>query len=212
MTALEAHDLYARGLDGDDLYVRREDGAMVALPLARWLGPLTSADHRALARAKPPVLDVGCGPGRHVGALARRGVLALGVDAAPAAARHARSRGAPVLLGSIFDHVPGAGRWGSALLLDGNIGIGGRPDVLLARLKALVAGDGLVICELGAPQTETRRELVRLEHLDGSHSDWFAWARVSVSAIEQLAALAGLAVTDLFSEEDRWFATLSNDD
>jgi SAM-dependent methyltransferase len=206
-----AHDLYERGLDGDELYVRAEDGARMALPLARWLGPLGHADHRALAMVKAPVLDVGCGPGRHVGTLARSGVLALGVDAAPAAARHARRRGALVLVGSIFDRVPGAGRWGSALLLDGNIGIGGRPDVLLARLRTLLAHDGCVICELGPPESETRRELVRLEHPDGSRSDWFAWARVSTDGIEPLARLAGLRLTDLFTEENRWFGILCSD-
>lgn len=203
-----AHDLYARGLDGEDLYVRAEDGALTALPLARWLGPLGRADHRALAAARPPVLDVGCGPGRHVSTLARAGMLALGVDAAPAAARHARGRGAAVLVGSIFDRIPGAGRWGSALLLDGNIGIGGRPDVLLGRLRALLVPDGRVICELGAPATESRRELVRLEHPDGSRSGWLPWAHVSISDIEALAQLAGLRLTDRFSEEDRWFGIL----
>lgn len=205
-----AHDLYARGLDGEDLYVRAEDGVLTALPLERWLGPLGRADHRALAAALPPVLDVGCGPGRHVGMLARSGMLALGVDAAPAAARHARDRGAAVLVGSIFDRVPGAGRWGSALLLDGNIGIGGRPDLLLGRVKALLAPGGLVICELSGPATDTRRELVRLEHRDGSRSGWFPWARVSVSDIEPLARHAGLRVHDRFSEEDRWFGILCN--
>ena len=53
------------------------------------------------------VLDVGCGPGRHVVTLARRGVLAVGADVAPAAVRHARARGGAVLLGSIFAPVTG---------------------------------------------------------------------------------------------------------
>jgi SAM-dependent methyltransferase len=208
MSALAAEDLYARGLDGDDLFVRREDGELVALPLAQWLGPLAPADYRALEHVKAPVLDVGCGPGRHVSALARSGVLAFGVDAAPAAARHARSRGAHVLVGSIFGRLPGAGAWGSALLLDGNIGIGGRPDALLARLRALLAPGGLVICEVGAPGSETRRELVRLEHADGSHSSWFGWARMAAGDIAAVAARAQLALDDLFCEEERWFAIL----
>jgi SAM-dependent methyltransferase len=159
------------------------------------------------------VLDVGCGPGRHVGALARRGVLALGVDVAPAAVRHARRRGAPAFEGSVFDRVPGAARWGSALLLDGNIGIGGRPDALLRRLGALLAPGGRVVCEVGPPGAPTVRELVRLEtRTKGSdpfvRSAWFAWARVGHDGLEDVAASAGLRVAERWSREQRWFAVL----
>src|SRR5680860_1287544 len=54
----------------------------------------------------PAVLDVGCGPGRHVLACAERGMIALGLDAA-AAIEIALARGAPVLQRSIFASVPG---------------------------------------------------------------------------------------------------------
>jgi SAM-dependent methyltransferase len=208
MTALAAQDLYEQGLDGDALFVRREDGSLHTLPVASWLGPLSAADHAALARTQAPVLDVGCGPGRHVSALARRGVLALGVDVAPAAVRHARRRGAPAVEGSVFDSVPGAGRWGSALLLDGNIGIGGRPDALLRRLRALLSPGGRVICELEPPGGPTLRELVRLESAAG-RSGWFAWARVSSDALDPIAATAGMRVAERWCQEDRWFAVLS---
>ncbi len=50
----------------------------------------------------------------------------------------ARRHGVNVLERSIFDHVPGAGRWRTALLLDGNIGIGGDPVALLERLGDLL--------------------------------------------------------------------------
>src|SRR4051812_49744005 len=127
-----AHRLYADALAGGPLVCRDEDGFATHLPLARWLGPIAAADERVLARAVGPVLDVGCGAGRHVCALARRGVLALGLDVSPVAVRLARERGATAVEGSIFDRVPG--HWASALLLDGNVGIGGRPAALLRRV------------------------------------------------------------------------------
>jgi SAM-dependent methyltransferase len=209
MNALAAEALYARGLGGDAVFVRREDGQRIRLPLERWLGPMTAADHSALARACAPVLDVGCGPGRHVRALARRGILALGVDASPAASRYARRRGAQVFTGSVFDRVPGAGRWGSALLLDGNIGIGGRPDLLLRRVAALLGADGRVICELDAPAEPTTRELVRLEDAGQARSGWFPWARVSVESARRTAALAGLCLVESWCVQERWFAVLA---
>ena len=59
----------------------------------------STAGRRAPAdRARGPVLDVGCGPGRHVHHLARRGVLAIGIDVSRDAVRLARRRGASVIL------------------------------------------------------------------------------------------------------------------
>jgi SAM-dependent methyltransferase len=203
-----AQDLYERGLEGEGLYLGREDGTTAPLPVDVWLGALTPADESALERTHAPVLDVGCGPGRHVATLASRGVLALGVDVVPAAVELARLRGAPAVAGSVFDRVPGAGHWGSALLLDGNIGIGGRPDALLARLRTLLCRDGVVVCEIDAPGQPTLRELVRLEDASGARSDWFGWARVGADGLPTVAGVAGLRVDDLWERENRWFAVL----
>ena len=98
-----------------------------ALRLARLAD---ATDDAAIRTAQGPVLDVGCGPGRMLRAAALQGHLVLGIDVAPAAVRLARGQGLPVLLRSVFDRLPGMGRWGTALLMDGNIGIGGDPSAL----------------------------------------------------------------------------------
>jgi SAM-dependent methyltransferase len=203
-----AVDLYGATLRrGGALLLRDEAGDARRLPLDAWLAAPGAADQRVLVRARGPVLDVGCGPGRHVHALARRGVLAVGVDVSPVAVALARRRGATVLEASIFDRLPGAGRWRTALLLDGNIGIGGRPDALLRRVVALLAPGGLVLAELDAPGTGIERGRVRLE--DGeTTSDWFAWARVGADAIAAPARTAGLRVAARWRDGDRWFAAL----
>ena len=84
-----------------------------------------------LARCEAPVLDVGCGPGRLVGALNARGVPALGIDISARAVEQARGRGAMALRRAVEQPVPAEGRWGTVLLADGNIGIGGDPAALL---------------------------------------------------------------------------------
>ena len=53
--------------------VRSLDGTLEPLRLDRWLGGLDDADRAALAAAEPSVLDLGCGPGRHVAALRAAG-------------------------------------------------------------------------------------------------------------------------------------------
>jgi SAM-dependent methyltransferase len=202
-------ELYGTALSQGQLYVRTEDGTCRNLPLEQWLGPLGPADAGVLERATGPVLDVGCGPGRHILALARRGVLALGVDVTPAAVRYARSRGAAVVLGSVFAPVPGAGHWRTALLLDGNIGIGGRPVALLRRLSSLLQADGTLLCELDPPGSPTRSELIALEDHAGTRSAWFPWARVSVDAVEAVAGQAGLRADAIWRRDGRWFGQLS---
>jgi SAM-dependent methyltransferase len=199
-------DLYEATLDGGGpLLLRDESGDARTIPLHTWLGAAGAVDERVLARARGPVLDVGCGPGRHVHALARRGVLAVGVDVSPVAVALARRRGAAVLEASIFDRLPG--QWRTALLLDGNIGIGGRPDALLRRLGALLSPGGFVLAELDTPGIGVVRDRVRLETGDAV-SDWFHWARVGAEAIAIPAGAAGLRVATRWRDGDRWFAAL----
>ena len=48
-------------------------GRVIYLPVARWWAAPPSEESPVLSLALPPVLDVGCGPGRHVIALQREG-------------------------------------------------------------------------------------------------------------------------------------------
>src|ERR1700728_593065 len=123
--------VYSDGLSGgatqgtpNGVGVRFSDGSVTRLALERYLGAADAVDESLLAHVRGPVLDVGCGPGRHLHALARRGVFGLGVDLSPGAVALARAGGTAAIARSIFDEVPGAGSWQTALLLDGNIGIG----------------------------------------------------------------------------------------
>ncbi|MGH9062913.1 MAG: methyltransferase domain-containing protein [Acidimicrobiales bacterium] len=189
-------------------YLRTESGSILPLEVDRWQAPPAPEDLDVLHRAWPPVLDIGCGPGRHSLALALRAVLVLGIDASPAAVSLARSRGAPVLLRSVFDPVPGAGRWRTALLLDGNIGICGDPAAMLGRVAELLAPGGKVLAELGPPGEETRSHRVRIER-DDQATPWFPWATVGADAVWALAAASGFCVDEVWHSGDRWFAQLA---
>jgi SAM-dependent methyltransferase len=172
-----------------------------------WCGEATPEELGVLDKIAPPVLDIGCGPGRHVMALALRGVPALGVDAAPSAVRLARSKGAAVLQRSIFEAIPGRGRWGSALLLDGNIGIGGHPEALLLRARELLRPSGRLLVETAKPGTLTRRFPARVESPEGATA-WFPWASVDADDVPLLAATSGYEVEEVWEGGGRWFASL----
>jgi SAM-dependent methyltransferase len=155
-----------------------------------------------------PVLDVGCGPGRIVEGLARRGVVVLGVDPAPGAVAMTRRRGCAVVQRSVFERLPGEGRWTSVLLLDGNIGIGGDPVRLLDRCCGLISPMGVIVAELEAPGSGLLTCRARLERAQAT-GPWFDWAVVGADAIAGAAYSAGLAVRSVEGVvDDRWFAHL----
>jgi SAM-dependent methyltransferase len=183
---------------------RAVDGSSWRPRVDRWTGRADAVDERALAGLAGPVLDIGCGPGRHLCALGRRGVAALGIDVSPAAVDLARLAGARAIVRSIFEEIPLTGRWESALLLDGNIGIGGSPDQLLGRVTELLAPSGRIVVELGSPTRATVRTRVRLETMRAA-SDWFDWAAVSATDVDHLLADAGLVTVERWHESDRWF-------
>jgi SAM-dependent methyltransferase len=172
-----------------------------------WTAGLRAGDTGLLGRCHGSTLDIGCGPGRLAAALTRDGRLALGVDICPEAVRQARRRGAPTWHGDVFDDVPMQGRWTSALLADGNIGIGGNPHRLLERCARLVRPGGTVLVELAPPGTGTWWGPVRMrigQHL--SHP--FPWAAVATPDVSELAERAGLHCRTLWTEAGRWFARL----
>lgn len=204
-------ELYALGLtggrDGDRVRARTRDGVGLALPYDRWLGPVDTVDEDVLARARGPVIDLGCGPGRHLHALARRGVFALGVDISEAAVTLARDGGGNALEACIFGELPGTGTWETALLLDGNIGIGGAPAALLARIGRLLAPGGALLVEL-EPRRPQRRVLeLRLESRTLA-SEWFPWAVVGVDEIAGVAVESRLRLVERWELGGRSFARL----
>lgn len=188
--------------------LRSDSGRVLRLDGRRWVEPATAADERLLELVDGPVLDIGCGPGRHVLALARQGVVTLGIDVSPPALALARRGGAPVLERSIFDRVPAAGRWGTALLLDGNLGIGGCPATLLRRVRELLRPAGRLLVEVPDPVQTPGVERVRFE-ADGASGPWFSWAHVGVTGLTEVARSAGLGVHRRWSDDGRRFAWLA---
>lgn len=178
----------------------RADGVVIPLATQRWDDDADDDDGWMVERCTGPTLDLGCGPGRLVVALAGREVPVLGVDVSSRAVARCLERGATVLHRDAFDRLPGEGRWGHVVLADGNIGIGGDPVGLLRRCRELVADAGTVMVELD-PSAGFWRGAAHLEHVrdDGAAArpgPWFPWAVVGPCAVDQVAADAGMVVVD----------------
>lgn len=189
--------LYDRALDGERCWIRRADGSLRHLPVYSWLGG-PCADNRfddtIVNLCSGPTLDLGCGPGRLVVGLVRRGIPALGVDLSRAAVDLARGSGAPVLCRDLFAPLPGTGRWHTVLLADGNVGLGGDPWRVLQRAGELLGRGGRCLVEFDTAVTGVDAAWVRLESVC-SIGPWFRWATVGFDCAGRLAGDVGLAVT-----------------
>ncbi|MGH3098399.1 MAG: class I SAM-dependent methyltransferase [Streptosporangiales bacterium] len=177
----------------------------LVLDLARWVRPTDRTDALVLDRCAGPTLDVGCGPGRMVLELLRRGVPALGIDVVSEAVLSVRAAGGTALTRSVFGRVPGEGRWPTVLLLDGCVGIGGSADRLLGRVGELLAPGGVVVAEHDTDPGRAERATARLRLAGGRHSAPFAWAVVGLRAVVRGATAAGLDIAESWTANGRAF-------
>jgi SAM-dependent methyltransferase len=199
---------YARAISDPtaQLVLHADSGESLVLDAAKFSAPPDAVDKAVLDRCLGPTLDLGCGPGRLVAELAGRGVPALGVDVAPFALLLSRANGATALRRSVFDRLPGAGRWPHALLMDGNIGIGGDPGALLERLRTLMRPrSGELIVE-----TETEDVDVRYRVRFGRAGEEFGWARIGSEALLALATPLGYAARQVWTADGRRFVALNH--
>ncbi len=200
--------LFAAALDGADCSVVGHHHGRRALHVARWTGSADATDRFVLAHCLGATIDLGCGPGRMAAELVRRGHDVLGVDISAEAVRRARSRGVVAVRRNLLRRLPGEGRWQTALLADGNIGIGGDPTALLTRVRALVAPGGRVVVDLARPGTGIRVHSLQLVVGD-QHSTPFPWAEVDGEALRPVAVAAGLCLDEVSEWGGRWVAVLT---
>lgn len=200
------------------LFLRRSDGWMLPLEVERWCGAADAADQSALRRCEGAVLDVGCGPGRLVAALRAHGSNALGIDISPEAVRRTVSTGGRALRRSFFDTLPREGTWGSVLLLDGNVGIGGDPSALLDRTGEVLTPGGLLLAETAPVDVDERAHVHVVDGRapcpadTGAYGEPFAWARLGTPALLRYALPRGWSTEGQWESGGRSFVALRRPD
>lgn len=180
---------------------------LITLHLDDWTHPADEHDLAMLDLCDGPTLDVGCGPGRLTEALGLRGHVVLGIDVTPQAVGRTVRRGGAAIRRDVFAPLPGEGRWFTALLADGNVGIGGDPVALLRRLRQVLDPRGRVVVELAEPGTEPCTGWATLSD-SGLLAEAFPWSVVGVDDIPGVARDAGLEATGMHRFGHRWCAVL----
>lgn len=208
MTDQSFSEVFSSALNGAPTVVVGLGDEPSALPVHLWSRPADDADLSLLDLCDGATIDVGCGPGRMTEALAARGHVTLGIDVVEAAVELTLQRGVSALRRDVFDRVPGEGRWHTALLADGNIGIGGDPAALLDRVRHLVVPGGRIVVELDGPGTGATEGWAVLEGSVG-RSKPFRWATLGTDDIGRIAAEARLMVTSVQRCGHRWAAVLT---
>lgn len=202
-----ADRLFDLAYAGAPLHLDHDVQHVLSIDVARWTGAADAVDQLIVSRCEAPILDLGCGPGRLVQALTDSGQPALGVDISAAAVDLSLRRGAPAIRARIEDPLPAEGRWGTVLLIDGNIGIGGDVHRLLTRCRALVSPGGLIICEVDAfADGHDRADLIL--HSRHTSSTTLAWSRIGAAALARLATHLDLWVSEEWSAAGRSFLAL----
>ncbi|KQO62756.1 class I SAM-dependent methyltransferase [Curtobacterium sp. Leaf261] len=211
----------AFGAGGDEPYAEalRTDGhirltdpdrpdTVVTFDVGRWSAPADHVDRSLFAGVDGPVIDIGCGPGRMLLAAADIGVPALGIDVSPVAVSIANRGGGNAVRGSVFDPVPDEGHWDTALVIDGNIGIGGDPEGLLRRCRDIVRTQGRVVVETNPDDDVDRVFDATIIGADGRASGTFPWAEVGRLTLLRHAASAGLVARASWVSGGRAFTEL----
>lgn len=178
------------------------------LPMDSWTREADESDHLLLDECVGATVDIGCGPGRLSARLVELGHTVLGIDVVHEAVRQTRDRGASAIVRDVYDRLPGEGRWETALLADGNIGISGDPVGLLRRVSELLHPRGRVVVEVGSPGTGLHTVWATLE-CDQTRSRPFRWSMVGADVIHEIADKAGMTVSDLRERSGRWCAVLA---
>ncbi|MFF4269522.1 class I SAM-dependent methyltransferase [Streptomyces sp. NPDC001536] len=189
------------------LFLRRTDGWLLPLEVERWCARADPVDLDVLDRCEGTVLDVGCGPGRLVAELAARGRTVLGIDVSQTAVENTVRLGGQALRRSVFEPLPGEGRWDTVLLMDGNVGIGGDPRALLDRVAQLLPPGGLLIAETLPVDVDERAE-VQVVDITLAPGGAFPWARLGTPALLRYADRARWSVVHQWTVGGRRFAAL----
>jgi len=205
--------------------IRRDDGHLDEgdCTAAYVEPPLPEAEQDLLGRLKGRVLDIGCGPGRHLLWLQERGVEAVGIDFSPGTVEVARSRGCrEVYVMDVAALDFPADSFDGVIMMGNNVGLAGTLEAteeLFRILHRMVRTGGLLVGQTRDPlathdaahlayhaANRSRglppgRVRIRLEY-DGMAGEWFDLLMLEPPALVELLGRTGWDIEEILTGLD----------
>jgi len=154
---------YWRGQNGAHEIVERDDGYVdISGGPRAYMAEYPDwpiYERQAIRFARGKTLDIGCGPGRCLLYLQKKGLTAVGIDISPLAIRVCRERGAyRAILRSITEIGPDLGRFDTVVMFGNNFGLFGsaaRARRLLRTMARMTTPKARIIAESTDPYQTT---------------------------------------------------------
>ncbi len=228
--------LYQDYFDGDThamAMIERDDGL---IELAVDTGGYFADYHKwpkhqkqAIAHARGKVLDIGCGAGRCLLYLQKKGLDVIGIDNSPLAVKICRKRGAKKIREMGYTQISSAmGEFDTVIMLGGNFGISGNPRavrVFLRKMYKIMPDDGRIIGETLDPYQTTLPEHVENQRRNRKHgrmggqiririryrifaTPWFEWLLLSPKELNQILDGTGWKVGRIFETGSPLYAVI----
>lgn len=153
-------------------------------------------EREILADLDGPVLDLGCGAGRHALHLQQSGLAVTALDISPGAVAVSRRRGLTDVRHHDLRDPPGEKRWTTVLLMCGNLGVAGgweQTRQLFRDLAAVCAPGARIIGDTVDPSPSPPDTPLRL-HYGDVVSPWWTQRNVPFAEVPALAAGTGWTV------------------
>ena len=99
--------------------------------------------------------------------------------------------------------------WQTALLVDGNVGIGGDIPALLARCTELLSPSGEIVVELDDDPAHVDSYLAEVTDGEGRMSATFPWAEIGLDELLKLLPALGLRLVQSWVRDERSFCRLA---
>jgi len=213
--------------------IRRDDGFVERESLKyyfRKFPQFPSFEKKSLKFVKGRILDIGCGAGRHVLYLQKRGFDTIGIDSSPLAVKVCRGRGCKrVQVMDIFKSKFRPRYFDTILLLGNNIGIGGTLNgakKLLEICRGLASDDGILI--LTTADVKKMKEKAHKEYYCNRNErlgkyigtakfrieyknfigDWFNWIHLEEPVLRRLASKSGWKIDRIFKGKSEDYAAV----
>ena len=202
--------------------IKRGDGRIDGGSLKNYFrkySQFSNIEKRALKHVGGKVLDAGCGAGRHILYLQKKGFDVLGIDESPLATKVCKERGCKkVKVMDIFKPKLKANTFDTIILFGNNLGIGGTlkgVKKLLKILRKLAKKDGtLLLNSIDVKVTKDRSHInyrqrnlkqgkyigalkIRIEYKN-LIGEWFEWINIEPKVLKSLASKSGWEVKKIY--------------